>query len=119
MLIRLLTTVALFCSSFAASAETCDVIRSQINAKIRASGVTRFTLATVDASTKVEGKVVGTCDLGTKKIIYAQADAPAPLSATPQLAASTARPTPNSSNELILTECKDGYVSAAGGCKKK
>jgi Protein of unknown function (DUF1161) len=85
----------------------CDSIRAGIVAKIRASGTTTFTLTTVASDAQVTGKVVGTCDLGSKKIVYTQvvSAAPAPSKAKPQ-------------GESILTECKDGSVSVSGDCKK-
>lgn len=85
----------------AGAAETCEAIQARIEAKIRASGVRAFTLRTVDAAAKVDGKVVGSCDLGTKKIVYAQAGAPA-------------RP----DKDTIITECRDGTVSVGGDCRK-
>ena len=39
-------------------------------AKIKNNGVKEFTLTVVDADAKEDGKVVGTCDGGTKKIVY-------------------------------------------------
>lgn len=99
-----LAFIALVFAGSASGASSCDAILSQIDAKIRASGVTRFTLTTVDADAPVVDKVVGTCDLGTKKIVYAQTDVPA------------SPPQPRS--EPILTECKDGSVSVGGDCKK-
>ncbi|QTN21604.1 DUF1161 domain-containing protein [Rhizobacter sp. AJA081-3] len=86
----------------AGAADTCEAIQARIDAKIRASGVQSFTLRTVDAAAKVEGKVVGSCDLGTKKIVYAQGGA-------------AARP----GKDAILTECKDGTVSLGGDCRKQ
>lgn len=82
-------------------AETCDAIRAQIDAKLRAAGVARYTLSTVDANAKVDGTVVGSCDLATRKIVYAQNEPP-----------------PKPAKEPILTECKDGSVSVGGDCKK-
>jgi Protein of unknown function (DUF1161) len=86
----------------AGAAETCEAIQARIDAKIRASGVRAFTLRAVDAAAKVEGKVVGSCELGTKKIVYAQTGAPG-------------RP----DKDAILTECKDGTVSLGGDCRKQ
>jgi hypothetical protein len=40
------------------AAQTCEAIQARIDAKIRASGVKAFTLRTVDAAAKVDGKVV-------------------------------------------------------------
>ncbi|WP_127999570.1 DUF1161 domain-containing protein [Piscinibacter defluvii] len=81
----------------------CDTLREQIDAKVRASGVSNFTLQVVDAQAKVAGKVVGSCELGTRKIVYSQG---------PAAAASTARPR----DGKILTECRDGSVTY-GDCK--
>ncbi|MBX3607769.1 MAG: DUF1161 domain-containing protein [Piscinibacter sp.] len=89
-----------------AQQNSCDSIRAQIEAKIRKAGATRFTLQVVDAAAKVDGKTVGTCDLGTKKIVY-QSDA------KPGPAGEAAKPP----GERILTECKDGTVTY-GDCKQ-
>jgi hypothetical protein len=93
-----------FASSASGASSNCDAVLAQIDAKVRAAGVSRFTLTTVDADAPVNDKVVGTCDLGTKKIIYAKSD---PQAAPPQ---------PRS--EPVLTECKDGSVSVGGDCRK-
>jgi hypothetical protein len=99
----------------ASAAGNCEAIASQIDAKIRAGGVSRFTLTTVDADAKVSGKVVGTCDLGTKKIVYEvstdEAGGGAASPSAPQSSSGHPR------NEPILTECKDGSVSMGGNCK--
>lgn len=105
----------LACSASVA-ADNCDSIRSQIDTRIRATGVASFTLTTVDVSSAAAGKVVGSCALGTKKIVYVQGVAAA---GAPTAAASAAgtRPAKPGSN-AILTECKDGSVSMGGDCKK-
>jgi hypothetical protein len=48
----------------------CNELKGEIEAKIKANGVEKFTLDIVDADAQVDGKVVGTCDGGTKKIVY-------------------------------------------------
>jgi hypothetical protein len=53
-----------------AQAKDCEELKAEIDAKIRANGVTEFTLAIVDKDAPEEGKVVGTCGGGTKKILY-------------------------------------------------
>jgi hypothetical protein len=97
----------LLVASSGSLAANCDTIRSQIEAKIRASGVANFTLSTVEADARTTGRVVGTCDFGTKKIVYVASSAPASSGAKPR-----------SANESIITECKDGSVSIGGECKK-
>ena len=97
------------CTGFASAASNCDDITAQIDAKIRGAGVTRFTLTTVAADATVSGKVVGTCERGTRKIVYeAETDSSSPASSPPA----------PRSNDGILTECKDGSVSIGGDCKK-
>ena len=99
--------IVLFVASSASHANNCDSIRAQVDAKVRASGVTNFILSVVEAEAKVSGKVVGSCDLGTKKIVYNQSSSPAP-----------SQPQAKPSEEGILTECKDGSVAIGGNCKK-
>ena len=105
----LLSVVMLAFTGSASAASNCDDIMAQIDAKIRAAGVERFTLTTVEAEATVSGKVVGTCERGSRKIVYeAEAAPPSPASS----------PTPRRGNDGILTECKDGSVSVGGDCRK-
>ena len=99
---------ALLLGNLASHANTnCESIRTQIDAKVRASGVTDFVLSVVEAGAKVSGKVVGSCDLGTRKIVYSQSS----LAELP-------RPKAKPEEAPILTECKDGSVTVGGDCKK-
>lgn len=117
----------------ASAAGSCDALRSQIEAKIAASGVANFTVTTVDAAAAAltRGKVVGSCEMGAKSIVYQQLEAPA-VSATAATAATAATSgsgsatagtggtpaaVPRAKKDVILTECKDGSVSVGGDCK--
>ena len=51
----------------------CGELKTEIEAKIKKNGVERFSLDVVEADAQGEGKVVGTCDGGTKKIVYKRA----------------------------------------------
>lgn len=98
-----------FLAAASASASTsCDTLRADIEARIAAAGVTRFSVTTLDAETSANGQVVGTCELGTKKIVYSRdgsavtsGDGPPPRKSAP-----------------MLTECRDGSVSVGGDCRK-
>ncbi|MBS0427445.1 MAG: DUF1161 domain-containing protein [Proteobacteria bacterium] len=91
------------------AAAACDQLRSEIEGKIAAAGVTRFSVVVVDANTPVtSGKVVGSCELGSKKLVYETA------LGTPSVTAATAK---GAGSERILTECRDGTVSMGGPCK--
>jgi hypothetical protein len=48
----------------------CEELKSEIDAKIKKNGVPMYTLDVVDMDMQAEGKVVGTCDGQTKKIVY-------------------------------------------------
>jgi len=92
-------------ASYAQSSPSCEAIQAQIDAKVRASGVTDFSLSVVPADAPAPGRVVGSCDLGTKKIMYVRTGE------------ANARPAAKSGTERIITECKDGSVSVGGSCK--
>jgi hypothetical protein len=51
----------------------CNELKGEIEAKIKKNGVEKFSLDIVDADAQADGKVVGTCDGGTKKIVYKRA----------------------------------------------
>jgi hypothetical protein len=110
------------CPALSVAAGTCDAVRTLIDTKIKASGVTDYSLIVVEADAKVgAGKVVGTCDRDQRKIVYMRGDTAAPAGTAAPTASSA--PTRTSAprrggNEAILTECKDGTVSRGGDCRK-
>ena len=53
-----------------AQVKDCDELKAEIDAKITNNGVEMFTTAIVDMDAPEDGKVVGTCDGGTRKIVY-------------------------------------------------
>jgi Protein of unknown function (DUF1161) len=83
-------------------ANNCEAIQQQIEARIKASGATGWTLTTVPVDTQLPGKVVGQCDLGRRKIVYQAGTIAAARAEAP-----------------ILTECRDGSVSLGGDCPKR
>ncbi len=73
----------------AQAAKPCEELKDEIAKKLDAKGVVSYTLDIVDKDKEVtEGKVVGTCGGGTKKIIYNRgtkpAETPAPAPANDQ-----------------------------------
>jgi len=48
----------------------CEELKSEIDAKIKANGVQVYTLEIMPKEQQADGKVVGSCDGGTKKIVY-------------------------------------------------
>ncbi|HCL2662853.1 TPA: DUF1161 domain-containing protein [Pseudomonas aeruginosa 0C2E] len=68
---KLMLAVGLFAvvgSAFAA--KPCEELKAEIDAKIKANGVPAYTLEIVDKGSVTDKKVVGTCDGGTKEIVY-------------------------------------------------
>ncbi len=57
-------------------------LKSEIEAKIKNNGVKVFTLTVVDKDAAEDGKVVGTCDGGTNKIVYKRGAVDAPRDTT-------------------------------------
>jgi hypothetical protein len=53
-------------------AKPCEELKGEIDAKIRTNGVVNFTLEIVapEAVKEGDGKVVGSCEGGTKRIVY-------------------------------------------------
>jgi hypothetical protein len=72
MTVRLVVAVLVLglSGSVWAQRKPCEELKAEIDAKIRKNGVETFTLAIVDANAEADGKVVGTCDGQTKKIVY-------------------------------------------------
>jgi hypothetical protein len=54
-----------------AAKKPCEELKAEIEAKIQAKGITKYTLEIVPAKQEVKDeKVVGTCDGGASKIVY-------------------------------------------------
>lgn len=65
----LITLIAL--PAFSGAGKSCEELKSEIQAKIEAKGVKKFTLDIVPKDSVAEGaKVVGSCEGGTKRIVY-------------------------------------------------
>jgi len=59
--------------SYAQAAKPCEELKSEIAAKLDAKGVKSYSLEIAPKDQDVEGKVVGSCEGGTKKIVYRRA----------------------------------------------
>jgi hypothetical protein len=60
-------------SAFGQAAKPCEELKSDIAKKMDANGVKSYSLDVVEKDKDAQGKVVGTCDGGTKKIVYTRA----------------------------------------------
>ena len=104
----LLAACAVVGSASAQEGDNCEALRAQIESKIAASGVVGFSVTVVDAAATTSGQVVGSCALGTRKIVYMR-----PSSAGKE---NTSKPAPPRGSAM-LTECKDGSAPVGGNCK--
>lgn len=53
-----------------AAQKSCDELKAEIDAKLQSKGVKNYTLEIVAADAATDGKVVGACEMGSKKIVY-------------------------------------------------
>lgn len=68
---KLIMIIGLLLSAAPAlAAKDCDELKSEIAARLDAKGVQGYTLDIVLNDQVGEQKVVGSCDAGTKKIVY-------------------------------------------------
>jgi hypothetical protein len=56
--------------STALVAKPCEEVKSEIAAKLDAKHVSGYTLDVVPAEQAGDGKVIGSCEGGSKKIVY-------------------------------------------------
>ncbi|MGM9515366.1 DUF1161 domain-containing protein [Roseateles sp. DB2] len=53
-----------------AAVKPCEVLKTEIAAKLEEKGVKHYTLNVVEAEKVGEAKVIGSCEGGSKKITY-------------------------------------------------
>ncbi len=53
----------------------CEDLKAEITKKLEAKGVASYTLEIVDKGKEGDAKIVGSCDGGTKSIVYARSSA--------------------------------------------
>jgi hypothetical protein len=50
--------------------KSCDELKGEIETKLKSKGVKSWTIDIVAKDEQKEGRVVGTCDGGAKKLVY-------------------------------------------------
>jgi hypothetical protein len=85
-LMKFVAVIAVLCfSSVLAYAEgplPCETLKAEIVKKLDANGSKGYTLDIVPKDKDADGKVVGSCEAGTKKIVYSKAAAAAKVPAS-------------------------------------
>lgn len=78
---RFIAIAAFVCVPVCALAQSgvkpCEDLKAEIAKKLDAKGVTDYTLTIVKKGDQADGKVVGSCDGGTKSIVYERGKAAA------------------------------------------
>jgi len=69
---------ATMCAQAQAAGKPCEDLKTEIAAKLDAKGVKAYTLDIVAKDKDAEGSVVGTCEGGSKKIMYRKGASAAP-----------------------------------------
>jgi hypothetical protein len=59
-------------SAYAQAAKPCEELKSEIAKKMDGNGVKSYSLEIVEKEKEVQGKVVGSCEGGAKKIVYSR-----------------------------------------------
>lgn len=78
MLLAIAAVLAIPACSHAQGAKACEELKSEIAAKLDAKGVKGYTLDIVAKDADAgDAKAVGTCEGGSKKILYKRGDAAA------------------------------------------
>ncbi len=62
--------------AYAQAPKPCEELKAEIAKKLEANGVKSYSLEIVTKDKEVEGKVVGNCEGGTKKIVYSKTSTP-------------------------------------------
>lgn len=68
---RIVLGIAMCVAAAPAFAKTsCDEVKATIDAKLEKKGVKSYTIEAVDTKDVGDRKVVGSCEGGTKKLVY-------------------------------------------------
>ena len=73
MKIAALAFALLFAATPSRAAKSCDELKDEIEAKLKAKNVQGYSLEVIASADVKEQKVVGSCEAGSKKIVYKKA----------------------------------------------
>lgn len=76
MLLTIAAVLAIPACGYAQGSKACEDLKTEIAAKLDAKGVKSYSLEIVAKDKDAEGRVVGSCEGGTKKIVYSKTASP-------------------------------------------
>ena len=72
IIFSLVLVAAFSCTSAFAEIKSCEELKAEIEAKLKAKGVEGYTLEIVPADQVKDQTIIGSCEGGTKKISYSR-----------------------------------------------
>jgi hypothetical protein len=72
IILSLALVTAFGCTSAFAEIKSCEELKAEIEAKLKAKGVENYTLEIIPADQVKDQKIIGSCEGGTKKISYSR-----------------------------------------------
>jgi len=70
IIFSLVLVAAFGCTYAFAEIKSCEELKAEIEAKLKAKGVEGYTLEIIPADQVKDQKIIGSCEGGTKKISY-------------------------------------------------
>ncbi len=75
--IILTASLMLMAGTASAGVLSCDDLKAKIEKKVAGKGVKEYNMVIVTKDTKIEGRVLGSCEKGTMKIVHDKSKAKA------------------------------------------
>ncbi len=72
IILSFLLVMVFLCTSAFAEMKSCEELKSEIEAKLKAKGVEGYTLEILPKDQVKDQKIIGSCEGGTKKISYSR-----------------------------------------------
>ncbi len=72
MVMALVLVMVLSSTLAFAEVKSCDELKAEIEAKLKAKGVEGYTLEIIPSDQVKDQKIIGTCECGSKKISYSR-----------------------------------------------
>ena len=72
IILSLVLVTVFCCTSAFAEIKSCEELKAEIEAKLKAKGVEGYTLEIIPTDQVKDQKIVGSCEGGSKKIYYSR-----------------------------------------------
>ena len=72
IILSLVLVMAFCCPSAFAEIKSCEELKTEIEAKLKAKGVEGYTLEIIPTDQVKDQKIIGSCEGGAKKISYSR-----------------------------------------------